>query len=156
MRSKRLFRLAPIAISLLCFAQPPNAAPFDPVPLVDGYLAARLATMQPGATEKDVDKALTYLADDAVYEHPRAKARIVGKSAMRAGMIGFLGGSGSVEIKILNRMSNPTAVVVEQRVDITMKEGGKTTQMGHAQITVFEIKDSKISRMIDYWVPGNQ
>ncbi len=157
MRSKRLFRLAPIAISLLCFAQPPNAAPFDPVPLVDGYLAARLATMQPGATEKDVDKALTYLADDAVYEHPRAKARIVGKSAMRAGMIGFLGGSGSVEIKTLNRMSNPVAVVVEQRVDITMKkEGGKISQMGHDQITVFEFKDGKISRIIDYWVPGNQ
>ncbi len=54
-------------------------------------------------------------------------------------------------------MSNPAAVVVEQRVDITMKkEGGKISQMGHDQITVFEIKDGKISRIIDYWVPGNQ
>jgi ketosteroid isomerase-like protein len=121
------------------------------VKLVQAYLEARVATMQLDSSVKDVDKVLAFCADDFVYEHPAAKARIAGKDNVRAGMTGYLGLTRNTTYSFQLLSSNRDVVIGKVDMKFTAKEDDGTWKPGaRSNITVFEIENGKIKRILDY------
>lgn len=75
--------------------------------VVDAFIAAVEA--------KDLDAAMAFIADDISYENMPMKP-IVGRSAVRAALEGFLGPAGQVEW-VINRQVAIGNVVANERVD---------------------------------------
>lgn len=119
--------------------------------LVRQYVQARSHTMQEHATARDIDRALSLCTEDFVYEHPSAGAKIEGKSKARAGMSGYLGQTKDATYTLQVLASDPHVVVarVDQRF-LVKQENRSWTAGKRANITVFEIKDGKIARILDY------
>ena len=107
--------------------------------------------MQLDATPKDIERVLAFYADDFVYEHPSAKARITGKDQVRAGMTSYLGLTKCTTYHLQLIGSNHNVVIAKvamrflaKQDDGTWKPGGRTN------LTVFETENGKIKRILDY------
>src|SRR4051812_26574318 len=150
-RNLRSIRSAALpALSLLFLAG--NAASQDlETTLVRKYLQARVQTMQVNASESDIDKALAYCTDDVVYEHPAFKARTEGKENLKRGMAGYLGETKNASFRIGRTMGNKDVVVAEVEMKFLAKqEDGSWKAGGRKNISVFEIENGKIKRIIDH------
>ena len=103
------------------------------------------------ADSKTIERALAYCDDDLVYEHPAAKARIDGKDKVRAGMTGYLGLTKDphYEIRILADRPDVVVAEVDQRF-LVKQDDGSWKQGQRSNLTVFEISNGKIRRIIDY------
>jgi len=119
--------------------------------LVRHFVQARTQTMQENATPADIEKALADCAESLVYEHPAANAKVEGKEKVRAAMAGYLGDTKDARFSMHILASRPNVVVAEvdqaflaKQVDGNWKPGKRSN------ITVFEIKDGKIGRILDY------
>lgn len=107
--------------------------------------------MQLNATSSDVEKVLNFCTDDFVYEHPAAKAKIQGKDKVRAGMSGYFGLTKDVTYQSQILASNQNVVVAKVEIQFSAKKEDGTWKPGsRTNITVFEIENGKINRILDY------
>jgi len=119
--------------------------------LVRQYVQARSQTMQQNASSMDIERALSFCAEDFVYEHPAVGARIAGKDKVRAGMSGYLGETKDATYTLQILASNPDVVVArEDQRFLAKQENGSWAAGRRSNITVFEIKGGKIRRILDY------
>ena len=119
--------------------------------LVRQYVQARSQTMQQSASSRDIERALSFCAEDFVYEHPSVGAKIEGKENVRSGMSGYLGETKDATYTLRILASNPDVVVarVDQRF-LAKQEDGSWAAGERSNITAFEIREGKIRRILDY------
>jgi ketosteroid isomerase-like protein len=121
--------------------------------VVERYRQARTATMQAAATEATVSAVAALLADSVVYEHPRAGARLVGRAAITEGIRGFLGKTRRARVEVLRQIAGSDAVAAEERVTFEADRDGVWSAESRTQLSVYEVRDGRISRLIEYWQP---
>jgi ketosteroid isomerase-like protein len=109
------------------------------------------STMEEHASPADVDRLLEMYAEDAIYEHPHAGARIEGKVLMRAGMASHLGESRNPRIQINRITSGEDFAVAEFSLKMDVRQNDRWLAMQRRQVVVFELKNSHVQRIIDHW-----
>jgi len=114
------------------------------------YLAADRARQIEGATVKEVDAALAFLTDTAVYEHPKAGARIEGKETMRQGMLGHLGSMRNPHDEVVSSIVGPGVVVLELHQSFEFQDGNAWTSRTFDSVKALEFDGGRIRRIIDY------
>lgn len=119
--------------------------------IVDAFLRAHEKTMQAHAEETSVDAVLELLETNFVYEHPRVGIKIEGAENYRKGLTAFLGASDRGRYEVMEYMSNGDTVTISMNRKFRVERDGEWQEQSVEQMTVFEIRDEKISRMIDYW-----
>ena len=119
--------------------------------VVEAYLRAREATLQAAAGKSDVDKLMALVAADMVYEHPRVGITITGADAFRDGLTAFLGATDDGRYEVTDYIVSSGTVAVSLNRNFKIREGGEWRQRVVEQLIVFEVKDGKITRIIDYW-----
>ena len=126
----------------------PGPAPDSPG---ERYIAQMTIAMQEHATEADVERVLALFTADAVYEHPAFGMRIVGLDAMRTGRLRQLGVSRNAraEIRGRTRLSDVEAISVE--LSFEARDEGRWRRLTRMQLLVFEYRDGRIARIIEYW-----
>src|SRR4051812_18974969 len=128
------------SVILLLLVAMRGIAQTEPIPseAVRNYLQGRTAAMQTTATEKDVELALSGLAENAVYEHRAFKARIEGRDKMRQGMLGHIGGTRNARFEVKKSISTATLVVVEMQLSFEAEKDGKWLANSRRQVFLFD------------------
>ena len=119
--------------------------------VVANYYKLNLKVFQANSEVSDIDNIFALFSKDFTYVHPK-----YGGTYTRTDLYdGYVrnqkngGYDGSVvEIRVLDQITGLNAVVVEKQF-INKKEG--TISEGNGQMTLFEFKDGKISRIFEYW-----
>ncbi len=107
--------------------------------------------MQLNATPQDIEKTLDLCSENIVYEHPAAKARIEGKKQMRAGKASYLGLTKDPKYSVRILSSNRDVVIATvSRTFLSKQDDGSWKAGERSNITVFEIEEGKIRRILDY------
>jgi hypothetical protein len=130
-----------------------RAAAQEPREIAEQYRRARVGTMQANADEVSVNDAVRWLADSVVYEHPAVGVRMVGRTTVAEGIQSFLGATRSAAIELLSELTAPGVVAAEERVSFEVKREGGWTRETRLQLTVYEVREGRITRMIEYWRP---
>ena len=144
--------LAAIALALAAFpdaSQAPSAE--AQLAAVTGYLQGRAATMQESATAADVDKALAFCLPTVEYQHPRVGIKMEGADALRAGMVRFLGASRKATLQVTGTLQGRDMVAVQTHVTFEGRDGDAWKPVERSQMWVFELSDTKIKRILEYW-----
>lgn len=115
------------------------------------YLSAERERQVEGATQSTVEAALAFLTETVVYEHPRAGARIEGKTALREGMRAFLGSVRSPRDEVLSTLAGPGVVVAELRQSFEVRRNAGWESQTRRVVKVLEFDGEMIKRIIDYW-----
>lgn len=143
-----------LCLALLACAPPPTSPAMSPVEaLVRRFVEAQQRVMRPGAGEAEIQTLLALLTDSVTYEHPRARATIVGRAAIGEGLHGFLGTTRNPVITVIRTLVSGPVVVTEQRVTFETQLDDTWRPDGRTQITLFDIEDGKIARIVDFWQP---
>ena len=139
----------------LANATPAQTASPDSQAIAQLWVQRLTATMEEHAAPADVERLLDLYADDAVYEHPHAGARIEGKALMRKGMSSHLGETRNPKIQITQTLSGDGFAIVEMNVRLDIHDDDKWVALERRQVVVLELKDSRIQRVIDHWDRSN-
>jgi ketosteroid isomerase-like protein len=115
------------------------------------WLQRLAAAMEEQASQADVDRLLDLYTDDAVYEHPKAQARIEGKSALQAGISAHLHETRSPQFQIIQLISGDGFAVVEVAVRLDIRDESRWIASTRRQVVVLELKGDRIQRIIDHW-----
>ena len=151
MRKLIIAALFAVCTPLVVMGQQSISAEQSAKALVNKYLQARIQTMQGDAKESDIDKALAFCTDDVVYEHPAAKAKTEGKPNLKRGMAGYLGKTKAASFGLGRVLANRNVVMAEVKMKFLAKqEDGSWKSGGRNNLTVFEVEDGKIKRILDY------
>lgn len=106
---------------------------------------------QAGSTVEDIDKAFALFTDNFTYVHSKYGGNYTReslyKSALRNQQEGRYNGT-VVDMKIANRIIGLNGAAVQKR--FVEKKDGKIIE-SELQMTLFEFKDGKISRIVEYW-----
>jgi hypothetical protein len=119
--------------------------------VVANYYKLNLKVFQVNSEVNDIDNIFALFSADFTYVHPKYGGTYTRNDLYDGYVRNQKNGSydGSViEIRILDQITGLNAVVVEKQF-IKKKEG--TISKGNAQMTLFEFKDGKISRIFEYW-----
>ena len=119
--------------------------------VVKKYYNLNLKTFQANSTIKDIDRIFELFTDNFTYIHPKYGGTYTREDLYNGYVRNQKNGgyNGEVmDIKILNKIVGLNAVVV-QRVYVEKKDDG--TKKGEPQMTLFEFKKGKISRIFEYW-----
>ncbi|MCH8202058.1 MAG: nuclear transport factor 2 family protein [Proteobacteria bacterium] len=119
--------------------------------VVEAYLRAREATLQAEASPSDVDRLIALVAADMVYEHPRVGITITGADAFRDGLSAFLGATDDGRYQVIDYLVSAGTVAISLNRKFKVRDGEEWLPRSVRQLIVFEVKDGKISRIIDYW-----
>ncbi|MCH7806006.1 MAG: nuclear transport factor 2 family protein [Proteobacteria bacterium] len=119
--------------------------------VVDAYLHAREQTLQANASIEDVDHVMEYVTLDLVYEHPRFGIQITGADAFREGLTSFLGATDEGRIEVIDYLVNGQTVAITFTRIFKVQVEDELQERQVRQLTVFEVRDGKIARIIDYW-----
>jgi ketosteroid isomerase-like protein len=143
------------AMFLLCALFPraasAGATAADSEALAQRWVQRLTATMEEHATPADVDRLLDLYANDAVYEHPHAGARIEGKALLREGTLSHLGETRAPKIVVTQTIAGESFAIIEITVKLDILRDTQWVAMERRQVVVLEIKDSSIQRVIDHW-----
>jgi ketosteroid isomerase-like protein len=143
------------AMFLLCALCPraasAGATAADSEALAQRWVQRLTATMEEHATAADVDRLLDLYANDAVYEHPHAGARIEGKALLREGTLSHLGETRAPKIVITQTIAGESFAIIEITVKLELRQDAQWVPMERRQVVVLELKDSHIQRVIDHW-----
>ena len=156
--AKKMNRLEPFgmlrvltAITLAVPAPPlvGQLAPNDR--LAHAYVSALSGVMEEFAAESEVDVLFGLYHTDVTYEHPRIGVRIGERAMLRQGVISFLGKTRNPVIEELERTVGEGVVILRLRIrfDTLSSDGWQPAE--RVQVTILEITDGLISRIIDYW-----
>jgi ketosteroid isomerase-like protein len=119
--------------------------------IVEKYYNLNLKIFQANSTIKDIDSAFELFTNDFTYVHPKYGG-IYTRENLYNGYVRNQktgGYDGKVtDIRILNKIVGLNAVVVQK--SFMKKKDGKIKE-GEPQMTLFEFKNGKISRIFEYW-----
>jgi len=121
------------------------------IAIVDRYLALNLKVFQKNSTRSDIDEVFDLFTEDFAYFHPRyggeySRERLY-NGYIRNQRNGAYDGSVS-DIEVINRIVGLNALVLEKRFLKTTENG---TEAGELEMTLFEFRKGKISRIFEYW-----
>ena len=119
--------------------------------IVKKYYELNLKIFQANSTKEDIDAAFDLFTDDFIYVHPK-----YGGTYSREDLYnGYVrnqkngGYDGKVtDIKITNQITGLNAVVVQKNF-VEKKDG--VIKDGQPEMTLFEFRKGKISRIFEYW-----
>ena len=119
--------------------------------VIDQYYNLNLKVFQSNSTIEDINNIFELYTDDFTYVHPK-----YGGTYTRQNLYdGYVrnqkngGYDGRItDIKIINKIVGLNAVVVEKK--FIKKENNEIVE-GESQMTLFEFRDGKISRIFEYW-----
>jgi ketosteroid isomerase-like protein len=123
----------------------------DSEALAQRWVQRLAATMEEHATPADVDRLLDLYANDAVYEHPHAGARVEGKAPLREGTLSHLGETRAPKIVIAQTIAGESFAIIEISVKLELRQDTQWVAMERRQVVVLEMKDARIQRVIDHW-----
>jgi ketosteroid isomerase-like protein len=119
--------------------------------IIKNYYSLNLKMFQAGSTVEDIDKAFALFTDNFTYVHSKYGGNYTReslyKSALRNQQEGRYNGT-VVDMKIANRIIGLNGAAVQKR--FVEKKDGKIIE-SELQMTLFEFKDGKISRIVEYW-----
>lgn len=112
------------------------------------YYDLNVKVSQADSKPADIDEIFKIFTDDFTYVHPKYGGvytrDVLLKGYLRNQKNGRYNGN-VTDIKIVNKIVGLNSVVVEKRF-ITKKKGE-----GESQMTLFEFKNGKISKIFEYW-----
>ena len=119
--------------------------------ILKNYYDLNLKMFQAGSTKADIDKAFALFTEDFTYEHAKYDGyytrESLYKSALRNQEEGRYDGS-VTGFKMVNKIIGLKGAAVQKR--FVTKSNGKTTE-SEPQLSLFEFKKGKISRIVEYW-----
>jgi ketosteroid isomerase-like protein len=143
------------ALFFLCALSSPgtsaHAAQSDSEAIAQRWVQRLAATMEEHASPADVDRLLEMYANDAVYEHPHAGARVEGKALLREGILSHLGETRAPKIQITQTIAGESFAIIELTVKLDIHQDAQWVAAERRQVVVLELKDSRIQRIIDHW-----
>ncbi len=145
------FRAITVTFALIAIVVPAAHAQADPEQVADRYVTALEGTMAATATVDDLDDLLSLYAADASYEHPRVGIRVETAPEIRGGMTSFLGSTRRPSIRILDQIISPHVAILELEVEFEVNRDGVWEASRRQQVTTLELRDGRITRVIDYW-----
>ena len=119
--------------------------------LIDTYYELNLKMFQAGSTVADIDKAFDLFTDDFTYVHSKFDGYYTRESLRNSAIRNLNNGSydGRVKgFKINNKIIGLKAATVQKR--FIEKKADKIVE-SELQMTLFEFKNGKISRIVEYW-----
>ena len=119
--------------------------------IVTKYYDLNLKIFQANSTVQDIDKTFELFTDDFTYVHPKYGGIYTRENLYNGYVRNQKNGGydGKVtDIKIENKIIGLNAVVVEKRF-VKKKDGG--IKDGKSEMTFFEFRAGKISRIFEYW-----
>ncbi len=119
--------------------------------VITKYYDLNLKIFQANSTVEDIDKTFNLFTDDFTYVHPKYGGTYTKEDLYNGYVRNQKNGGydGKVtDIKIENKIIGLNAVVVEKR--FVKKKDGRIKD-GKPEMTLFEFRDGKISRIFEYW-----
>lgn len=119
--------------------------------VVKQYYALNLKIFQANSTIDDIEKAFKLFTDDFEYVHPKYGGTYTRQDLYDGYVRNQKNGSydGKItDIKILNKIIGLNAVVVQKQF---VEKTDSGTKLGESEMTLFEFKNGKISRIFEYW-----
>ncbi|MEB2778191.1 nuclear transport factor 2 family protein [Algoriphagus sp. D3-2-R+10] len=119
--------------------------------VVKEYYDLNLKIFQANSTIKDIDSTFELFTDDFTYVHPKYGGTYTKEDLYNGYVRNQKNGGydGKVaDIKIENKIIGLNAVVVEKRF---VKKEDSGMKDGKLEMTLFEFRDGKISRIFEYW-----
>ncbi|MHA7058854.1 nuclear transport factor 2 family protein [Aquimarina sp. M1] len=119
--------------------------------VVTKYYDLNLKIFQANSTVEDIDKTFKLFTDDFTYVHPKYGGTYTREDLYNGYVRNQKNGGydGKVtDIKIDNKIIGLNAVVVQKRF-VEKKDGN--IKDGKPEMTLFEFRDGKISRIFEYW-----
>lgn len=119
--------------------------------MVKKYYHLNLKTFQAKSTIKEIDDIFELFTEDFTYVHPKYGGTYTRKDLYNGYVRNQKNGSynGEVsDIKVLNKIIGLNVVVVER---IYLLKKGTKIKKGEPQVTLFEFKKGKISKIFEYW-----
>ena len=113
---------------------------------VKNYYELNLQIFQANSSKEDIDAAFDLFTDDFTYVHPKYGGTYTRENLYNGYIRNQKNGGydGKVtNIKIINKIIGLNAVVV-QKAFVEKKDG-------EPEMTLFEFRDGKISRIFEYW-----
>ncbi len=115
------------------------------------YYELNKTIFQANSKPEDIDELFTHFTDDFTYVHPKYGG-VYSRTDLYNGYLNNQangGYDGSVAgFKITNKIVGLNAIVVSRK--FLLKENDTITE-GEEQMTLFEFRDGKISRIFEYW-----
>ncbi|WP_221412729.1 nuclear transport factor 2 family protein [Fulvivirga lutimaris] len=115
------------------------------------YYDLNLRVFQADSKVEDIDRIFQLFTDDFTYVHPKYGGTYTREDLYNGYVRNQKNGGYDgrvVDIKIVNKIIGLNAVTVEKR--FVQKEDGDIVE-GEPEMTLFEFKDGKISRIFEYW-----
>ncbi|TJY34587.1 nuclear transport factor 2 family protein [Pontimicrobium aquaticum] len=115
------------------------------------YYNLNLKMFQEGSTVEDVDNAFNLFTDDFTYTHSKFNGFYTRESLYKSALRNLNEGNydGRVtDFKIESKIIGLKAAAVQKR--FVEKKGGVIVE-SELQMTLFEFRDGKISRIVEYW-----
>ncbi len=119
--------------------------------LVDKYYDLNLKIFQKNSTVAEIDMLFDIFTADFTYSHPRYGGTYTRDDLYEGYVRNLKNGAynGTVtDIRILKKITGLNAVVVQKRFVEKTSTGIKE---GDPEMTLFEFRDGRISRIIEYW-----
>jgi len=119
--------------------------------VVSKYYDLNLKIFQKNSTIKDIDNTFNLFTEDFTYVHPKYGGTYTREDLYNGYVRNQKNGGydGKVtDIKIKNKIIGLNAVVVE-KIFVEKRDG--VIMDGKPEMTLFEFKDGKISRIFEYW-----
>ena len=119
--------------------------------VVQKYYDINVRIFQANSTVKDIDQLFELFTEDFTYVHPKYGGtytrEVLYNGYVRNQKNGGYNGT-VTDIKVLNKIVGLNAVVT-QKCFVEKKDG--TIKDGKPEMTLFEFRDGKISRIFEYW-----
>lgn len=121
------------------------------IAIVEQYYDLNLKVFQANSKPSDIDTIFNLFTDDFSYVHPKYGGTYTRENLYNGYSRNQKNGNYNgriIDIKIVNRIVGMNAVVVEKRFIKTTENGVKE---GELEMTLFEFRKGKISRIVEYW-----
>lgn len=135
------------------FGQQEQVTPKDSlVHIINEYYRLNVIVFQANSTPEDVEKVFDLFTADFVYIHPKYGGEY-SREDLQAGYLRNQkngGYDGTVtDIAVTNMIVGLNAVTVEKHFVSKQADGG--SRKGDAEMTLFEFRNGKISKIFEYW-----
>lgn len=132
-------------------AQPPAVSDSTLRAIAAQVAALDLRRQWAGATAATVDSLLAYYSDSVVYEHPSVGAVVRGKSALRAGMLRFIGSAPERPSEVPGIVIGPGVAMLAMPARPDPRAPARAIPPERRALRVLEFDgEGRIRRILDY------